>query len=313
MAGVHSGPVVERVVRERLLVRGAVQGVGFRPFAYRLARTLELSGFVENSAQGVTIEVEGPEARVAGFKDRLLSDRPPLASVRQIDATRLPANGEGGFAVRESDRRGEPSALVLPDMATCPECLRELRSPHDRRYRYPFTNCTNCGPRYSIVLDLPYDRARTTMARFTMCARCRAEYEDPGDRRFHAEPNACPECGPRLELRDAEGRSLALREGALRAAAEALRNGHVLAVKGLGGFHLLVDARRDDAVHALRRRKHREEKPLAVMVPSLSDARAHAHLDGRETSLLSSPEAPIVLVRRRAGSDISAAVAPGNP
>jgi hydrogenase maturation protein HypF len=299
-------------VRERLLVRGTVQGVGFRPFVYRLAQGLELAGWVENSAQGVTIEIEGPEDRVAEFRRRLVDDTPARAAVEALEPVRLGARGHQGFAIRESDGRGERSALVLPDAATCPDCLRELFDPRDRRHRYPFTNCTNCGPRYSIILDLPYDRERTTMVRFAMCGRCLSEYRDPEDRRFHAEPNACPECGPQLTLWDARGRGIARRDGALVAAAAALRAGMIVAVKGLGGFHLLVDARDERAVHELRARKHREAKPFAVLVASLAAARRYATLEPEEEALLASHQAPIVLVRRH-GDEIARAVAPENP
>jgi hydrogenase maturation protein HypF len=303
-------------LRLRISIQGAVQGVGFRPFVYRLARALGLAGWVENSGQGVTIEVEGPEPDLAEFRRRLVEEPPPRALLGGVEARRLDAVGEAGFVIRDSDRSGARSAFVLPDVATCADCLRELLDPADRRYRYPFVNCTSCGPRYSIVLELPYDRERTTMARFTMCRRCRVEYEDPGDRRFHAEPNACPACGPQLELLDERGRRLERRDGALQAAAEAVRQGRVLAVKGLGGFHLMVDARSDDAVGELRGRKRREAKPLAVMVPSLASARALAALVPEEEALLLAPEAPIVLARRRAGpgaSSVSAAVAPDAP
>ncbi|HJS57821.1 MAG TPA: carbamoyltransferase HypF [Vicinamibacteria bacterium] len=303
---------LEAAVRERLLVRGAVQGVGFRPFVYRLAQGLELAGWVENSAQGVTIEIEGPEDRVAEFRRRLVDDKPARAAVEALEPVRLGARGHEGFAIRESDGCGERSALVLPDVATCHDCLREILDSDDRRYRYPFTNCTNCGPRYSIIRDLPYDRERTTMARFALCSRCREEYRDPEDRRFHAEPIACPECGPQLTLWDARGRDVVRRDGAILAAAAALRDGLVVAVKGLGGFHLLVDARRDSAVRRLRQRKGREAKPFAVMVPSLVAARRCATLEPQEEALLASHQAPIVLVRRR-GDAVAPSVAPDNP
>ncbi len=302
--------------RLRIQARGAVQGVGFRPFVFRLARELELAGFVENTNQGVTIEVEGPRERLDELRRRLVLDKPPLARLDALDILTLGSAGVAGFAIRPSARSGTPVALVLPDIATCADCRRETRDPRDRRYRYPFTNCTNCGPRYSIVLDLPYDRARTTMAGFRMCARCRAEYEDPADRRFHAEPIACPACGPRLRLVGSHGAGYSAGDKALWDAADVLRRGAILALQGLGGFQLLVDARRDDAVRELRRRKHREAKPFAVMVGSLAEARLHAELSATEEALLDSPEAPIVLVRKRrqplSAEALAESVAPGN-
>jgi hydrogenase maturation protein HypF len=299
-------------MRLRLRVSGAVQGVGFRPFVYRIARRAGLDGWVENSTAGVTIEVEGRPARLDEFRRSLETDKPPFASVLGVELAELEPLGVAGFAIRESPAAGERSALVLPDHATCADCRREIFEPGNRRHRYPFTNCTACGPRYSIILDLPYDRARTTMGRFEMCPRCRAEYADPEDRRFHAEPNACPDCGPRLALWDERGDVLAERDAALTAAAVALRLGRIVALQGLGGFHLLVDARRDDAVRELRRRKRREAKPLAVMVGSLAQAHRHAQLSPAEAALVSSPEAPIVLLRRRSAL-IAPTVAPGNP
>ena len=289
-----------------------MQGVGFRPFVYRIARRAGLDGFVENSTAGVTIEVEGRRARLDEFRRRLETDKPPFASVLGVELAELEPLGLAGFAIRESPATGERSALVLPDRATCADCRREIFEPGNRRHRYPFTNCTACGPRYSIILDLPYDRARTTMGGFAMCPRCRAEYADPEDRRFHAEPNACPDCGPRLELWNERGGVLAERDAALTAAAAALRLGRIVALQGLGGFHLLVDARREDAVRELRRRKRREAKPFAVMVASLAEAHRHAQLSSAEAALVSSPEAPIVLLRRRSAL-IAPAVAPGNP
>jgi hydrogenase maturation protein HypF len=298
--------------RLRLLVRGAVQGVGFRPFVYRLAKGLDLGGWVENSGQGVTIEVEGGRERLQDFERRMRAEAPPRCAILGVDAVAVERRHEGAFEIRTSRTTDAPRAVVLPDVATCEECLREVFDPADRRHRYPFTNCTNCGPRYSIVAALPYDRERTTMARFAMCAACRREYADPDDRRFHAEPNACPSCGPRLTLVEPSGRSLAGGDEALLRAAEALRQGRILAIKGLGGFHLMVDARDEAAVRRLRRRKRREAKPLAVMVASLAEARRHAILGSIEASLLASAEAPIVLAPRRSET-IAPSVAPDNP
>jgi len=232
--------------RLRVRIRGAVQGVGFRPFVYRLARELDLSGWVINSSSGVVIEVEGPPATLEQFLLRVVRDCPPRAIVQGTESAYFDPVGYQSFEIRESGG-GEKTALVLPDIATCPNCLEDLRDPANRRYRYPFTNCTNCGPRFSIIESLPYDRPNTTMAGFPMCAACRREYEDPGDRRFHAQPNACPACGPRLELWDADGGVLASGDEALRAAEKHIAGGGIVAVKGLGGFHLVVDARDEAA------------------------------------------------------------------
>lgn len=299
-------------IRASVTVRGAVQGVGFRPFAYRLATELRLAGWVRNSSLGVFLEVEGRGEDVRAFLLRLEGEKPPLAVIQSLESRLLDPAGLGGFTIRESDGGGEKGALVLPDVAACTDCLREIFDPADRRHHYPFTNCTHCGPRFSILRSLPYDRAKTTMAKFTMCGRCRAEYEDPADRRFHAQPNACPACGPRLALWDEEGRRAAERHDALLGAAAAVREGRIVAVKGLGGFHLFVDASDDAAVRRLRERKNREEKPLAIMAAGLSMARSLGEVSDQEARLLASPEAPIVLLRKRE-SAIAPSVAPGNP
>jgi hydrogenase maturation protein HypF len=302
----------KRTERVRATIRGAVQGVGFRPFVYRLARQLELGGWVVNSPHGVVVEAEGPSDALRDFVLRLTQEKPPRASIHSLEFSFLDPVGLAAFAIRESEAGGAPTALVLPDIATCPDCLAEVQDPADRRHRYPFTNCVNCGPRFSIVQALPYDRPNTTMAGFAMCADCRAEYDDPSDRRFHAQPTACPACGPHLEWWDPAGRVLADRGEALHAAAAAIRQGRIVAVKGLGGFHLMADARNDEAVRRLRARKHREEKPFALMYPSLGLLRAHCRVSALEERLLTSPEAPIVLLRRdQAG--IAPSVAPENP
>jgi hydrogenase maturation protein HypF len=308
-------------IRLRLAFRGAVQGVGFRPFLYRLASELDLTGWVRNGPAGVTCEVEGPAEAVRSFLQRIPHERPPRAAIHGVELTYLDPAGSGGpgapgvdapFVIRDSDTAGAPAATVLPDIATCADCLREVFDPADRRYRYPFTNCTNCGPRYSILESLPYDRARTTLKRFALCERCRSEFDDPRDRRFHAQPTACPACGPHLELWTPAGAVSATRDAALRAAGLAIREGAIVAVQGVGGFHLMVDARSDQAVRLLRERKGREDKPFAVMYPSLERVRADATLAPLEALLLASPEAPIVLVRR-AGDGLAPSVAPGNP
>jgi hydrogenase maturation protein HypF len=311
-----------RTQRLRLTVRGAVQGIGFRPFVYRLAHDLGLHGWVRNSTLGVVIEVEGATDTLEAFRLRLERERPPRAFIQSCEASYLDAIGpapvEGAtFRILESDATGERRALVLPDIATCPECRNDILDPGNRRYRYPFTNCTNCGPRFTIIEGLPYDRPLTSMKIFPMCPACRAEYEDPRDRRFHAQPNACPTCGPQLALWDGDGRALAERGAALERASEAVRGGAIVALKGLGGFHLVCDARVGPAVRELRRRKSREEKPLACMFPSLASVREVGVVSNAEERLLVSPEAPIVLLRRR--SDTAAAgaldpgIAPGNP
>ncbi|MDQ7842282.1 MAG: carbamoyltransferase HypF [Armatimonadota bacterium] len=301
------------MTRLALDVRGAVQGVGFRPFVYRLATELGLSGWVRNGPAGVRIEVEGQPESVEAFVERLIREAPPHARILEIDRTVVPAVGDGVFVIAPSERDGAPTVVVPVDLAVCPDCLRELRDPADRRYRYPFINCTRCGPRYSIITALPYDRARTTMAAFVMCARCRAEYDDPGNRRFHAEPIACPACGPHLELWDPGGAVLAEGDQALHIAARAVRDGLIVALKGLGGFQLLVDAGNEDAVRRLRTRKGREEKPFALMYPSLELAVRHAVVSPPEEALLTSAAAPIVLLGRRpeADNDLAPSVAPG--
>ncbi len=300
--------------RLKMTIRGAVQGVGFRPFIYRLAAELQLSGWVNNSARGVLVEVEGAREMLDQFLLRVEREKPAISFIQSLESSFADPIGYVGFEIRKSDG-GEKSALVMPDIATCPECVREILDPRNRRFGYPFTNCTHCGPRYTIIESLPYDRPQTTMKKFTMCAECAREYADPGDRRFHAQPNACPECGPQLELWSMEGAVLARREAALEEAAEALRRGGIVGVKGLGGFHLMADARNEDAVRRLRERKHREEKPFALMLPSAEDALRECELTPLEERLLRSPESPIVLVRRRSlvASMLAPSVAPGNP
>lgn len=300
-------------VRVRIAIRGLVQGVGFRPFIYRLASELHLKGWVNNNLQGVSIEVEGLREAVDAFVRRIGPERPPRAAIYSLETTVLDPVGYDAFEIRESDTAGAVSAVVLPDIATCDDCLREVRDPSDRRYRYPFTNCTNCGPRFSIIRSLPYDRPNTSMASFTMCEDCQAEYNDPPNRRFHAQPNACPTCGPRLALWAPDGRVLASDDDALRRTEEALRAGQIMAVKGLGGFHLMVLAYDHQAVLRLRARKRREAKPLAVMFPSLEAIAAHCELSDAEQRLLLSPECPIVLMWLSNLGDLSPAIAPGNP
>jgi len=285
--------------RTRVRVHGTVQGVGFRPYVYRLAGECGLGGYVLNDAQGVLLEIEGSADAVQSFLARLTPEAPPLAVLERVLAEELVPGGERVFTIRESAGGGIPDAPVTPDTATCADCLRELFDPADRRYRYPFINCTNCGPRFTIVRAVPYDRPLTTMASFTMCPACRAEYEDPSDRRFHAQPNACPACGPSLPLLDA--------------AVAAIRDGAIVAVKGIGGYHLACRADDERAVSTLRTRKHREDKPFALMAPSLTVAESLIALDQTGRELITSPGRPIVLAPRCPRAPVAESVAPGAP
>jgi hydrogenase maturation protein HypF len=294
--GARNNVRVEIRDRRRFRVHGVVQGVGFRPFVYGLARAHHLGGFVLNDGDGVVVEVEGPADAVERFAAALETEAPALARVDSVASKRLPASGEIDFRIEASDGIGG-SALIPADVATCDECLRELFDAEDRRYRYPFVNCTQCGPRFTIVTGVPYDRALTTMAGFPLCGDCRREYEDPGDRRFHAEPIACPACGPRLSV-------------PLEEVVEAFRSGAIVAVKGLGGYHLACAARDEDAVSRLRARKHREDKPFALLTnrPELL-----AEVSVGESLLLSARERPIVLLRRLPEAGLAPSVAPGTP
>ena len=297
----------------RLALRGAVQGVGFRPFVYRLAIEMGFKGWVNNSPQGVFIELEGESHLYDTFISRLQSEKPPRSFIQSLEHSFLDPLGFSKFEVRESEQTGEKNALVLPDIATCPDCLQEIFDPNNRRYGYPFTNCTNCGPRYTIIEKLPYDRVNTTMKNFPMCKRCREEYQNPLDRRFHAQPNACPDCGPHIELWDTGGKVIASHQEALLAACNAIRDGKIVAVKGIGGFHIVADARNNDTVNRLRKLKGREEKPFAMMLPSLEMAKMICDISPVEERLLLSPESPIVLLERNDNSIIAESVAPHNP
>ena len=299
--------------RVRARVLGTVQGVGFRPYVFGLAAELSLGGWICNDERGVLLEVEGAAHHVEELLARLAGEAPPLAVVEAVDAEPIEARGERRFAIVESLHGGESQALVSPDTATCPACLRELFDPADRRHRYPFVNCTHCGPRFTIVRDVPYDRPLTTMSAFAMCDACRAEYEDPRDRRFHAQPNACPDCGPRVWLTGPSGTAEPSSGGerdAVETAARLLRCGSILAIKGVGGFHLACRADDPAAVSALRRRKQREQKPFALMVASLEAARELVELSDDEETLLAGPERPIVLAPRRPDAAVAPAVAP---
>ena len=312
-------PRAPSTVRRRIRARGVVQGVGFRPFVHRLATELQLDGLVGNDSGGVFIEIEGPLATVTSFERRLVTDAPPLARIDTIEIEIADADtgqpGEHdrhGFEIVES-RLGEAAVtFVPPDIAVCDDCVRELFDPTDRRFRYPFITCTNCGPRFTIIERLPYDRANTTMADFALCDTCAAEYHDPYDRRFHAQPVACAACGPHLWFED-DDHLVRGDDAALRAGLQALTAGRIVAVKGLGGFHLACDATAPPAVARLRARKHRAEKPFAVMVRDVDVAERLAHVDDHEAALLTSPQRPIVLLRARADSPVTALVAPGSP
>ncbi|HEX78431.1 MAG TPA: carbamoyltransferase HypF [Dehalococcoidia bacterium] len=290
-------------------VRGVVQGVGFRPFVYQLAAKHGLKGWVCNTSGDVKIEVEGEGQALERFLAELESQAPPLARIESIATTRLPPVGYADFHIRESIAEADKYQLVSPDIATCQPCQKEVFDPQNRRYRYPFTNCTNCGPRFTIIEDIPYDRPLTTMRRFRMCPHCQREYDDPLDRRFHAQPNACPRCGPRLELTDNRGNPIPA-EDVLTTASQLLQGGKIVAVKGLGGFLLACDATSQEAVRLLRQRKRRPFKPLAIMVASLEEARKHCQVSAEEERLLLSPESPIVLLPWKAGSPVTPEVAP---
>jgi hydrogenase maturation protein HypF len=288
------------VQRLRITLRGAVQGVGFRPFVYRLATEMNLTGWVLNSSSGLVVEVEGSPDQLTIFEQRLERERPKASVITVHESEWISAEGSSRFEIHASDTDSGKTVNVLPDLATCAECRDELLDPANRRFHYPFTNCTNCGPRYTIVLDIPYDRPNTSMREFVLCQACREEYENPANRRFHAQPNACPVCGPRLS-------------STIEESAEALSHGKILALKGIGGFQLLADARNPAAVARLRQRKHREEKPFALMMPSLGSAREYCEISPAEVQLLESQAAPIVLLRPYPGTDIAWNVAHCSP
>ncbi|EGJ48525.1 carbamoyltransferase HypF [Desulfocurvibacter africanus] len=301
----------KNTARRRFTVTGQVQGVGFRPFVFRLAHDLGLTGSVRNTPEGVAVEVQGTPEAVEVFGRDLQGKLPPLARIVGLTQQELePEAGEQEFRILASTAGHGHQVLISSDTATCADCLADMRDPSNRRNLYPFTNCTNCGPRYTITRSIPYDRATTSMACFPLCDACRAEYENPLDRRFHAQPNACPECGPKVWLTDKDGRTMAERDEAMRRLAEALAEGLVCAIKGLGGFHLACDATSAMAVAALRERKNRRGKPLAVMVPNLDTARRLAEINAEEERWLTGKERPIVLLRRRPDSPLAADISP---
>ena len=299
-------------VRKRVRVRGVVQGVGFRPFVYRLATEDHLAGFIGNDTDGVIIELEGPEPRIDSFLKRLTAETPPLARIDSVGLESLAPLGDATFRIIASEVHGRVSTGIPADAATCSDCLQELLDPVDRRYRYPFLNCTNCGPRFTITRRIPYDRPQTSMAVFPMCSECRAEYEDPLNRRFHAQPNACWRCGPRLWLESPDG-SMIQSADPVTETIERLIRGEILAIKGIGGFHLAVDATDEAAVARLRQRKHRYGKPLAIMLRDLDAARAICELTTEEEALLQTPACPIVLAHARFDNGIASGVAPDIP
>ncbi|UCE66220.1 MAG: carbamoyltransferase HypF [Candidatus Zixiibacteriota bacterium] len=296
--------------RFKIRVNGIVQGVGFRPFAYRLANELNLAGFVINSSDGVVIEIEGPKTIIDEFYSRLMTESPALSQITESDIAEIDAVGENDFVIKASKKDRLSATLISPDIATCDDCLRELFDPADRRYRYPFTNCTNCGPRYTIVESIPYDRAKTSMKVFPMCADCLKEYNDPANRRFHAQPNACPVCGPQLMLYDRKGQIDV--EDPLREVVNLLRNGNIIAVRGIGGFHLAVDGYNNDAILELRKRKGRAEKPFALMAPDIVSIKKFCFVSKDENKLLTDYTRPIVLLRKKPVCDLAESIAPNN-
>ncbi len=304
--------IMNQLKRLQIIIKGAVQGVGFRPFIYRLATDLNLKGWVNNSASGVFIEVEGSETLLETFLSSIPSKKPPISQINSLETRWLDPVNYPNFEIRHSSS-GEKTAIILPDLSTCSDCLQEIFDSNNRRYLYPFTNCTNCGPRYTIIEELPYDRPHTTMKTFTMCDTCQAEYQNPLDRRFHAQPNACPVCGPRLQLWNQQGNLLSNENDALTLGINALKEGKILALKGLGGFQLLVDARNTESVQELRQRKHRPHKPFALMYKSIEAIKNDCEVNEIEEQLLTSPPAPIVLLQRKRSLYLSPDVAPNNP
>ncbi len=302
--------------RIKIVIRGAVQGVGFRPFIYRLATDLNLKGYVLNSSKGVFIEAEGETEILKQFILRIEKEKPPISIIQSLEYSFLDPVGYESFEIKKSEKEEEVSALILPDIAVCDDCLKELFNPNDRRYLYPFINCTNCGPRFTIIEALPYDRPNTSMKNFKMCSQCEAEYTNPLDRRFHAQPIACPQCGPQVQLWNNKGEIISEKQEAINQTCELINSGKIIALKGLGGFHLVVDATDNEAVIQLRKKKHREEKPFALMFPDIEMVKEICEVNEFEERLLKSPESPIVLLKRKNNQEasiLSDFVAPDNP
>ncbi|BAF59877.1 MAG: carbamoyltransferase HypF [Pelotomaculum sp.] len=301
----------QKTARYHVLIRGVVQGVGFRPFVYNLARRWAIKGSVLNTPTGVIIDAEGEEKNITLFLKEIQENPPRLSKITFFQAHELPVRGYTSFQILSSETGAGKDALVPPDVATCTECREEIFDKNDRHYAYPFTNCTNCGPRFTIIREIPYDRPNTAMAPFSMCSECAGEYGNPGNRRFHAQPVACPGCGPQVEVRDRNGKIAAGKENWLQKCWEIIQKGNILALKGLGGFHLTCDARNKEAIAALRQRKGRDAKPFAVMCRDLETAEKYCLLDKREREILSSPQAPIVILRRKPDAELPEELAPG--
>nr|MQY60475.1 carbamoyltransferase HypF [bacterium] len=292
-------------------ITGIVQGVGFRPFIYSLATRFSLSGFVLNDTSGIKIEIEGEEKKIAEFLEHVTLDAPPLALIEKIDCRKLPPIGYHHFEIKKSKKEKEKFTLISPDISICPDCLRELFDKADRRYQYSFINCTNCGPRFSIIKNIPYDRFLTTMKEFKMCPECQSEYDDPLNRRFHAQPNACEVCGPRVSLFDSQGRKIHTSDP-IKKAASLLKKGYIIAVKGLGGFHLACDAANKASVEALRKRKYREDKPFALMALDIKKIKEFCQVNEYEQRLLLSPRRPILILRKKKDCWLPDEIAPHN-
>ncbi|MFB0524000.1 MAG: Sua5/YciO/YrdC/YwlC family protein, partial [Phycisphaerae bacterium] len=302
------------VKRQKILITGRVQGVGFRPAVYRIAQALSLSGFVYNDTKGVTIELQGQEEKIAQFLVRLQhDDKPPLAEIKSCNAVDIPIIRDADrFIIETSDAEGTALSQVTADIATCRDCLAELADKDDFRYAYPFINCTNCGPRYSIIKTIPYDRPNTTMSVFKMCGKCAIQYTDVTDRRFHAQPVACGACGPKIWLTDSKGKTTKTgTDNTIAETAKLLRDGKIVAIKGIGGFHLAVDALNDEAIERLRQRKRHDHKPFAMMTDSIEKIKEHAEVSVLAEKLLKSPQSPIVLLPKRENSSIAPSVASG--